>query len=262
MQPRKLFLLAACLATLGARGQRKEPIVLLDYYFNNEWHRTPAGDSTRFHYTWEDKANSGFSKLGDIFKSQGFSLASLPTAPRADDLSKASVYIIADPDIESENPRPHFISPEDVKVIRDWVATGGVLVLMGNDKGNAEFRHFNQLAEAFGIHFNEDCVNHVIGNERTPGTIHTPAGDPIFKSPLQLYMKDVASLRLTAPATAAITNNGATIAAIARVGKGSVFAVGDPWIYNEYIDNHILPGAFQNFEGATAWVRWLKEQAK
>ena len=200
MQPGKLLVFAACMATLGASAQRKTPTVLLDYYFNNEWHRTPAGDSVRFHYTWEDKANSGFSKLGDLFKSQGFSLASLPTAPESADLSKASVYIIADPDIETENPHPHFISPNDVKVIKDWVAAGGVLVLMGNDKGNAEFRHFNQLSEAFGIHFNEDCVNHVIGEERTPGTIHTPENDPTFKSPLQLYMKDVASLRLTAPA--------------------------------------------------------------
>lgn len=260
MQPGKFFILAALLVTVNAFAQDHAPTVLLDYYFNNEWHRTPAGDSVRFHYTWEDKANSGFSKLGDIFKSQGFSLASLTTAPGAADLSKASVYIIADPDIETENPHPHFISAQDVKVIRDWVMAGGVLVLMGNDKGNAEFQHFNQLAEVFGIHFNEDCVNHVIGNERTPGTIHVPSGDPIFKTSLQLYMKDVASLRLTAPATPAIENNGAVLAATAKAGKGTVFAVGDPWIYNEYIDNHILPSAFQNMEGATAWVSWLKGQ--
>jgi unsaturated rhamnogalacturonyl hydrolase len=262
MQPGKLLVFAACMATLGASAQRKTPTVLLDYYFNNEWHRTPAGDSVRFHYTWEDKANSGFSKLGDLFKNQGFSLSSLSAAPKPADLGKASVYIIADPDIETENPHPHFISPNDVKVIKDWVAAGGVLVLMGNDKGNAEFRHFNQLSEAFGIHFNEDCVNHVIGEERTPGTIHTPENDPIFKSPLQLYMKDVASLRLTAPARPAIVNNGAVIAATARVGKGIVFAVGDPWIYNEYIDNHILPAGFQNMEGAAAWVGWLKKQVR
>jgi unsaturated rhamnogalacturonyl hydrolase len=258
MRQKKLLLLAACLMVISVFGQDHTPTVLLDYYFNNEWHRTPGGDSVRFHYTWEDKANSGFSRLGDIFKSQGFSLASLTTAPAPADLSKASVYIIADPDIETENPHPHYLSAEDVKVIRDWVMAGGVLVLMGNDKGNAEFFHFNQLAEAFGIHFNEDCVNHVVGNERTPGTIHIPAGDPIFPSSLQLYMKDVASLRLTAPARPAIINNGAVIAATAHVGKGTVFAVGDPWIYNEYIDNHILPSTFQNMEGATAWVGWLK----
>jgi len=262
MQPKKLFVLAACLTTLGAMGQHKTPTVLLDYYFNNEWHRTAAGDSVRFHYTWEDKANSGFSKLGDIFKSQGFSLASLPVAPGADDLTKASVYIIVDPDTETENPHPHYVSSSDVKVIRDWVKKGGVLVLMANDKGNAEFSHFNQLAEVFGIHFNEDCVNHVIGEDRVPGTIHISAGDAIFSSPLQLYMKDVASLRLVAPARPAIINNGSTIAATAHVGKGIVFAVGDPWIYNEYIDNHILPAPFQNMEGATAWVSWLKKQVR
>jgi unsaturated rhamnogalacturonyl hydrolase len=248
--------------TATAIAQRKAPTVMLDYYYNNEWQRLPNGDSGRFHYTWEDTANSGFSKLGAIFLRQGFTLGSQPTAPTSADLSTASVYLIADPDIPKENPHPNYVSARDVQVIKDWVEKGGVLVLMGNDKGNAEFEHFNQLAEAFGIHFNEDCVNHVIGVERTPGTIHTPAGDPIFQSPLQLYMKDVASLRLTTPAKPAMVNNGAIIAATAKVGKGTVFAVGDPWIYNEYIDNHILPAAFQNREGAIAWVGWLKAQTK
>ena len=257
--------LPAILLTLvisHARAQ-EAPTVLLDYYFNNEW--KPADgrtDSVRYHYTWEDKANSGFSFLGDIFRYQGFSLASLGVAPTKEEISKAVVYIIADPDIEKESPHPHFISSQDVQVIRDWVTAGGVLVLMGNDKGNAEFTHFNMLAEAFGIHFNEDCVNHVIGEERQPGTIHIPAGDPIFGAALTLYMKDVASLRLNGPAKAAIVNNGSVIAATSRVGKGTVFAVGDPWIYNEYIDNHILPASFQNLEGAKAWVSWLKAQIR
>lgn len=246
-----------------ARAQEKTPVVLVDRYFNNEWKKAPNGtDSVRFHYTWEDKENSGFSFLGDLFRREGFTLASLDLAPTAEALKNASVYIIVDPDIEKENPHPHFISPQDVQVIRDWVSAGGVLVLMGNDKGNAEFEHFNTLSEAFGIHFNEDCVNHVIGEQREPGTIHIPAGDPIFKTPLTLYMKDVASLRLSSPARPAIVNNGFAIAATARVGVGTVFAVGDPWIYNEYIDNHILPASFQNLEGAKAWVSWLKGQIR
>jgi unsaturated rhamnogalacturonyl hydrolase len=243
-----------------SRAQDKTPVVLLDRYFNNEWKSGTGGDSVRYHYTWEDQANSGFSFLGDIFRSQGFSLASLDVAPVPQELRKASVYIIVDPDLEKESPHPHFIGVQDVQVIRDWVSAGGVLVLMGNDKGNAEFAHFNMLSEAFGIHFNEDCVNHVIGEERQPGTIHIPANDAVFGAALTLYMKDVASLRLSGPARPAIVNNGSVIAATARVGKGTVFAVGDPWIYNEYIDNHILPASFQNLEGAKAWVSWLKRQ--
>ena len=66
------------------------PTVTLDYYFNNEWHKA-QGDSVRYHYTWEDQANSGFSKLGGLFKDQGFALASLTTAPTADNLGRASV---------------------------------------------------------------------------------------------------------------------------------------------------------------------------
>ena len=36
----------------------------------------------------------------------------------------------------------------------------------------------------------------------------------------------------------------------ARYGKGYVFAVGDPWIYNEYIDHDLLPESFHNRQAA------------
>jgi len=77
------FTLIASILALSAAGQAKTPTVMLDYYFNHEWLRKPTGDSTRFHYTWEDSANSGFSKLGDVFRNHGFSLASLEKAPTA-----------------------------------------------------------------------------------------------------------------------------------------------------------------------------------
>ena len=30
------------------------------------------------------------------------------------------------------------------------------------------------------------------------------------------------------------------------IGKGMVFAVGDPWLYNEYIDTRRLPAGYEN----------------
>ena len=35
-----------------------------------------------------------------------------------------------------------------------------------------------------------------------------------------------------------------------KYGKGYVFAIGDPWIYNEYIDNDKLPVGFENHKAA------------
>jgi unsaturated rhamnogalacturonyl hydrolase len=244
----------------GAITKAAAQTVTLDYYFNNEWHRDKNGDSVRYHYTWEDKANSGFSKLGEVFTRHGFTLGSLPVAPTRDNLRMSSVYIIVDPDTQQENPNPNYVSPADVTALKSWVRGGGILILMGNDKGNAEFEHFNQLSTAFGIRLNEDCVNHVVGKNHEPGKIQLPGGDSIFKAPLLLYMKDVSSLSLQAPATPAIVHGDTVIAATARYGKGTVFVVGDPWIYNEYIDDHNLSPEFQNTEGAEALVTWIRSR--
>jgi unsaturated rhamnogalacturonyl hydrolase len=75
--------------------------------------------------------------------------AFLDSRPGATNLKQASIYLIVDPDTEKETAQPNYVQPQDVSVIKDWVKAGGVLVLMSNDSGNAEFKHFNQLPEAF-----------------------------------------------------------------------------------------------------------------
>jgi len=234
--------------------------VTLDYYFNHEWMKAKDGNWIRYHYTWEDQTNNGFSKLGEVFRREGFLTDTLAVAPTLDNLRSTSVYVIVDPDTEQENPHPNYVSPHDVAALRDWVKRGGVLVLMGNDKGNAELEHFNQLATVFGIRFNEDCKLHVIGEDRTPGLLPIPENHPIFTQARLLYLKDVSSLSVQPPAVASVTKEGDVIMATARYGKGTVFVVGDPWIYNEYIESPKLPAAVQNMEGAQEWVRWLGRQ--
>jgi unsaturated rhamnogalacturonyl hydrolase len=41
-----------------------------------------------------------------------------------------------------------------------------------------------------------------------------------------------------------------------------VFAVGDPWFYNEYIDGRKLPSAYKNYNAAVELFKWLIAQKK
>ena len=50
--------------------------------------------------------------------------------------------------------------------------------------------------------------------------------------------------------------------AVAKYGKGTVFAVGDPWLYNEYTDGRKLPPEYDNFKAAQDLALWFIQQAK
>lgn len=235
--------------------------VLLDYYYNNEYRKDAAGRTVRYHYTWEDQSNSGYSFLRYIFERHGAETAALETKPSSDDLRKASIYIIVDPDTEKETVSPNYLEDNEIDVITDWVHDGGVLVLLGNDAGNAEFEHFNRLASQFGIRFNEDHALMVQQNDFSQGTVLLEEGNKVFGQPFRLFIKEVSTLSLAAPAQPLVSHAGQVIMATADFGKGKVFALGDPWIYNEYIDGRKLPDEFENYEATQAWVKWLLKQA-
>lgn len=240
---------------------KQPPVVALDYFYNHEFKKSASGQPERFHYTWEDEANSGFSRLGQLFRSKGAVTDSLASAPTATNLHNSAVYIIVDPDTDKETTSPNYMQPAEAAVIAAWVHNGGVLLLMANDSGNAEFTHFNLLAAKFGIRFQENCINHVTGNEFEMGRLAIKPGDRIFPDVSKIYIKEMASMQLKPPARAYYTNHtGNVLMATAKYGKGTVFAVGDPWLYNEYIDNRRLPASFQNFAAATDLVTWLLQQ--
>lgn len=235
--------------------------VALDYYFNNEYKKDAFGQMVRFHYTWEDYANSGFSMFGSIFRQDGAKTERLPIPPTASALKNASIYIIVDPDTDKETANPNYMRPQDAAAIFDWVKAGGVLLLMTNDSGNAEFSHFNQLPEKFGMHFNENSINHVTGNQFEMGSLYMKPGETIFKSPKKVYIKELATLNIKDPAKAVYKNAaGDIIMGVAKVGKGTVFAVGDPWFYNEYLDGRKLPPEYENYKAAEDLVKWLLQQ--
>lgn len=255
------FLLASNeMEMLPTQSAGKGKTILLDRYFNSEKRKDAGGVLNYWHYTWEEMSHPGFYGLGHIFNKYGAKLTSLDIAPSAVNLKKASVYIIVDPDHTKDNPAPNYVNPKDVKVISDWVKAGGVLLLMANDSANCDLQHFNKLANAFGITFTDKSRNMVKRDEYETGVV-VPEDKAIFKAPYKMYLKELSVLKVKSPAKAVTTKEGDIIIAAAKYGKGTVLAVGDPWLYNEYIDGRKLPAEYPNYKAAEDLVKWLLSKA-
>lgn len=248
------------MAALPKPGKGKQ--VLLDAWFNNEWRKDLYGFNARRHYTWDDTEHGGISLLGNIWQSYGASLATLEKAPTAANLKGSAVYIIIDPDGPKDNKTPNYVSDADAGIIAAWVKAGGVLLLMANDSSNCDLPHFNKLANKFGISFSDKSINMVQGNEFEMGAVFNNTSNPVFKQTKKMYLKEVSPLQVKPPAQALIKKEGDIIFATAKYGKGTVFAVGDPWLYNEYTDGRKIPAEFENFTAANELVKWLLMQAK
>lgn len=233
----------------------KGKTVLLDRFFNNEYKK-----GSRFHYTWEDTENSGYSWWGDIFRDFGAKTASLDAAPTTGNLSKAQVYIIVDPDTRKETDKPNTIDKQHMLAIKNWVKAGGTLVLLANDTSNCEITNFNKLASMFGIRFSDKNRNMVKNNQFEQGAVPVNPDNPVFKTARKLYIKEISVLDLEAPAQALLSEGGDVIMATSGYGLGRVFALGDPWIYNEYVDGKKLPGEYDNFNAARDLSKWLLQK--
>jgi unsaturated rhamnogalacturonyl hydrolase len=211
-----------CAAPLGAQA-----VVALDGYHNAE-RGLPE------HYQWEGTSDGSFSKLANGFRAHDVELRTLRARIDAASLQGVNLLIIVDPDAPEETPEPKYIEDAEIDVIAKWVNEGGRLVLLGNDKGHAEFTHFNKLASRFGIQFLEETYPKMTGKAILVAT----GRHSIFEGGLQAYLVEVAPLKLTAPAEAVLTDKGTDIMALAQVGRGMVFALGDPWLYDEYIERN------------------------
>ncbi|MBV8672619.1 MAG: DUF4350 domain-containing protein [Acidobacteriaceae bacterium] len=235
--------------------------VMLDAWFNSQQRKNAAGETEYFHYKWNDTTDTGYSLLGQMFQSYGAKLDTLYTAPTLENLKNAQYYIIASPDIPVKNPHPHYVQPHDAEQVAEWVKQGGVLVLMDNDPANADVEHLDLIADRFGIHFNSVLSHHVVGEDYPAGQIKVSGGGPIFHEPHTLYMKDTCTISIEAPAKALLKDKGDIMIASAKYGKGTVVAVADPWLYNEYTDLHKNPPAQDNYGAGREFVRWLLEQS-
>ncbi len=237
----------------------KGKTVTFDNYFNREFRKSYTGKQEPYHYTLNDRKDSGYTLWGQIFNEYGAKTAMLPEAPTAQNLKNTSVFIIVDPDTPKETAAPNYVQDKDVKELYNWVKKGGVLVLLANDTTNAEIKHFNQLTKAFGVEFTGKNRNMVKNDVFEQGKFEFE-NHPIFKDVKKIYVKELVTLSVKEPAKSVLSEGGDVIMAVAKVGKGTVFVLGDPWIYNEYLNGKRLPLEYANFKAAKNFSEWLLKQ--
>jgi unsaturated rhamnogalacturonyl hydrolase len=74
-------------------------------------------------------------------------------------------------------------------------------------------------------------------------------------------VKDVCTISVSKPATAALEERGDIFMATAKYGKGTVYAMVDPWLYNEYADGRKLPAEYDNYAAGVELVHWILSQS-
>ena len=254
----KYCLLSVLITGFLLQSSNSQPVVGLDNWFNRE---TNAKTGMPFHYLWNDTAWSGYSRWGEIFRTKGAKITTIER-PVAAALKILDVYIIVDPDTTTESKSPNYIKADNIKAIKKWVKNGGVLAILANDAPNCEFTHLNLLMKNFGMSFNHVTLHPVTGTNFEMGASVNLPDHPLFKGVKKIYIKEVSDIRLSGKAKAVLTENNKVLMAEIRYGKGYVFAVGDPWIYNEYIDHDRLPESFENRKAAENLTEYLLGQVK
>lgn len=253
------FILAGLEMEAAEERQGLKPgTVALDYHFNREFRKDLNGNTEQFHYTWEDRMHSGFWIWGQVFHDLGATTLALREAPTADNLKDVRAYIIVDPDTPKETAEPNYIGEEHIKTITEWVQNGGTLVLLANDTSNCEILRFNELAKAFGIRFTDKNINFIPGGKDYElAGVYIEPGNEVFKNTRKVYAKEIVTLEVSPPARALVKKGEDVVMAVSDFGKGRVFVIGDPWLYNEYVDGRIIGPEFQNMQALRDLTHWI-----
>lgn len=236
--------------------------VLLDSYFNNEKSKDITGRKVSTHYKFEERSNGGFRFWSKVIGHYGAVAATTDKAPSEALTGNTDVYIIVDPDIPKENPEARLMSVPEADAIVKWVKQGGTLILLLNDSGNCELQKINLLTAQLGFRVNNDSRNHVEGRKFEQGALYIQPGNPVFTTARKVYLKEISTITIQDPekVNAVFSDKGSVLMVTARIGKGKVFAVGDPWIYNEYVDGRKLPDDFDNYKAMNDLTRWMLQE--
>jgi hypothetical protein len=205
-------------------NEKPRKIVAVDAWHNRE---------PQPHYAWEGKYPGGFSGLGHMLNGLGAGTQTVKEPLTRKSLQGIHCLIVVDPDTPAESAAPNLITDAEIEAAVAWVRQGGTLLLLGNDPGNAEFPRMNALARRFGIEFEEKKHADAQGNSKL--TLPTAAGS-WFTPGLKFYGVDLAPLRVSAKSSETLlTERNTVMMAAVNEGQGRVIALGDPWLYNEYL---------------------------
>lgn len=229
----------------------------LDYHFNKEFREGYNGEQEQFHYIWEDQLHSGFAWFGKAFTNMGAEITAVRSQASKEVLKELDVYIIVDPDDKKETKSPNHIAPSDIKNIKKWVKKGGTLLVMTNDAEHCNLVQVNDLTNAFGISFSNKNINMVKGLQFDMGGVKIAPGNEIFKNSSEVYIKELVTLNIDNNAKTILSKGGDVIMASTTYKKGRVVVIGDPWLYNEYVDGRKLPAKYQNFQASKDLAKWL-----
>ncbi len=229
--------------------------ILFDSWFNAETRKRPDGGEEAFHYKYNDDAPSGYSFFSRMFQQYGMRPEALTHAPRAEDLSRAAVYVIVSPESAASRPGAHLMDAASSNAIAAWVKSGGVLLLMEGASASTDFEHVDTLSDGFGIHFS--AASHELPGESGEALVTIPEGTGgIFKVAHTAFEGDVSTTAATSPAMGILTDKGRGLMAVSHAGSGVVFANGSPWLYNEYTDGRNAAQDQDNFAAGQELVRW------
>jgi unsaturated rhamnogalacturonyl hydrolase len=238
---------------LKERNKYKGKNLVIDRFFNKEYR-----DGKLYHYTWDDYFDSGFSWVGNYPAQRGANLKHLDLAPSLPNLKNTDLYIIVDPDGHKDSKTPNYVKASHIQAITNYVQNGGSLLLMLNDTTNAEYIHVNKLTKAFGVEITGKNINFVKNDNYPEGDVMIAAGSEIFKSDYKLFVKELVTLKPMNPEVKIDAKVGDDAVIVSRkFGKGKVVIVGDPWIYNEYVNGRKLPVEYQNLQASFDLIDWL-----
>src|SRR5215472_9880388 len=219
---RRILVLVGSCVLLAASTVQAAGIVALDGYHKNET-KYPG------HYHWENTDPGGYSQLADIIHGLGGQTRTIVEPLSARNLQGVDVLLIVAPDTDAKTSEPHYISDEEIAVVDDWVGAGGHLLLFGNNKGNSEFPHLNRLASRFGMQFIESTYRDSHGHSDF---------SPVSSSPelgigSGAYIVDAAPLSISNPGARVLLRDAdSPVMVQVSHAKGTVIALGDPWLYN------------------------------